>query len=438
LKGIRHFNLTGNEFLKDSVKSFVALLKGICNATGQEYIPQVSPHHRLPFWEKFREEVINFAHSNHEHTFLMNVISEFAEYYRKDNYQLAYEAISFFVASCIYLIPEYKMVYPFIVKAVIEQDLGLIQKAGESYKNALKNNHNNPDTLGGLGMVYLGTGDYNKAIQYFEKAYLLSEGNQRINERLNLIITKISGGETITHEEKEFVKKLDYLDVVLDDEKETGGKNIISEKSGKEAITDQLKQRFEEQRIFILTTKALLYYVEASSKNEQSARELLQKAYTIYADEIGEAKLPNAVSVFYFYTISKYLGKPEPEKIYERAISRFDRNKSEIKELYGFLSDHYYQENKLNKSILIYRNHMMTGTPGRKILASYARLLKASGSIEYKDVCSEILDYDLNGYPETAEDYYWDGYANFLLGNPERAQYDFERSFHFDVYYNLY
>ena len=71
LKGFLHHNLIWNDFIKESIKSYISLIKGICQTTGKLYVPQITPHHRLPFWEKFRNEVVEFAQSNHSHAFLI-------------------------------------------------------------------------------------------------------------------------------------------------------------------------------------------------------------------------------------------------------------------------------------------------------------------------------------------------------------------------------
>ena len=441
LTGFLHHDFIWNKYLKKSIKSYISMLTGICNATGQVYIPQITPHHRLPFWEKFRDEIILFAHSNHSHKFLMNVLGEFNEFYKAENYQFAYEAISYFVASCNYLIPCYKLLYPLIVKAVTEQNLGMHFEAKKSYQAALKKDPNNANALGGIAMVGLNTGDFNLAIEYFQKAIENSEGTQKINERLNLIIAKISGQKTISIEEKIFVENLDFLDIVLDDQKETYENELIATKQDEKVISEQLKKRFSEQRIFVLSTKALLYFNEAEEfslhGNTNDSKKTYKKAFDIYNNEIKEDNLPNAVTVFYYYLTSRYLDYENPGQILENAIQRFGKNsKAYMVLLHEFLAEHYLADNNLYKCISIYEKNLIDKNPKRKMLVNYARALKKTGNTKFKEICISVLNKGSAGNPETFEDYYWNGFANYLIGNIERANYDFDRSQNYDLYYS--
>lgn len=440
LKDYLHHDFVWNSYIKESVKSYISLIKNICQATGRKYVPQITAHHRLPFWEKFRDEVISFAHSNHEHTFLMNVLGEFNEFYKKESYDLAYESISYFVASCNYLIPDYKLIYPWIVKAVSEQNKGKHTDAKKSYEAALKNEPENPDALGGIGMVHLNTGNFVKAVEYFKQASEKSSGTQKINERLNMIIAKISGRLNLTGEEKTFVKELDMIDLVLDDQNETFEKSLISFKTDNENISKEQKKRFEEQRIFVLTTKALVYFAEweelYANKEYAKADKVLQSAHLLYAEEIKEENIPNAVTAYYYYHTCRFMGQPNPERILHNAIQRFEtKNPGEKLQLLDFLAEHYMNERKYYDCLSIYESDLLGRNPSRRVLVNYARALKQTGNQKYRNVCFRVLNPDETGNPETAEEYYWCGFANYLLGNFERAKYDYERSEKFDRYY---
>jgi len=441
LKNYLHHDFVWNSFIKESVKSYISLIKNICQVTGHTYIPQITAHHRLPFWEKFRDEVISFAHSNHEHTFLMNVLGEFNEFFKKEAYDLAYESITYFIASCTYLLPEYKLIYPWIVKAVSEQNKGRHKDAKASYEAALKNEPGNPDALGGIGMVYLNTGNFVKAVEFFKNASEKSSGAQKINERLNMIIAKISGRIKLTGDEKTFVKDLDMIDVVLDDQNETFEKNLISFKNNNENFSAQQKKRFEEQRIFVLSTKALVYFNEweehYAGREFNKSEEALRNAHSLYAEEIKEKNLPNAVTVYYYYHTCRFLGQSNPEQILKNAIERFEaESPGEKLQLLDFLADHYLTEGEFYDCISIYENHLLDQEPSRRMLINYTRALKQTGNQKFSSVCFRILNPDETGYPETPEDYYWNGFANYLLGNFDRAKYDYERSNNFDKYYS--
>ena len=70
------------------------------------------------------------------------------------------------------------------------------------------------------------------------------------------------------------------------------------------------------------------------------------------------------------------------------------------------------------------------------MLVNYARALKKTGNTKFKEICISVLNKGSAGNPETFEDYYWNGFANYLIGNIERANYDFDRSQNYDLYYS--
>ncbi|HNX78375.1 MAG TPA: toll/interleukin-1 receptor domain-containing protein, partial [Prolixibacteraceae bacterium] len=57
LKDFMHYELIWNEDKGKSILSFIGLMKRICRSVGVDYLPRISPHHRMPFWERFREEI---------------------------------------------------------------------------------------------------------------------------------------------------------------------------------------------------------------------------------------------------------------------------------------------------------------------------------------------------------------------------------------------
>jgi hypothetical protein len=71
----------------------------------------------------------------------------------------------------------------------------------------------------------------------------------------------------------------------------------------------------------------------------------------------------------------------------------------------------------------------------------HARILKAVGGAtnlaKMREVCTQVLDSMIFGdSPLTTHDFYYMGFANYLLGNYEFANYDYERSGGLFKYYN--
>jgi hypothetical protein len=151
LKDFMHFELIWNEDKGKSIISYIGLMKQICRSVGVDYLPRISPHHRMPFWERFREEIRGYDHRIASHIELMGNLGEFNEFFKLKLYPEALKSISHFIFTCEYTLPEYCLLYPWIVKGVTEQFLGKNTEAIESFKKALETETENPDALAGLG-----------------------------------------------------------------------------------------------------------------------------------------------------------------------------------------------------------------------------------------------------------------------------------------------
>jgi hypothetical protein len=208
LKEYLHIDFLWNSNYGKNIRSYISIMEKICQITGRRYIPQITPHARLPFWEKFRDEVISFVQSNTKHVHLNGILGEFNEYYKMKDYQNAYIAIQSFIISCNDLFPECKMVYPWIVKAVTEQSLGLNSDAQKSYQSALNSEPCNPDAYEGLGMVLQITGENAESVYYLQEALKHSTNKQTISETLKYL----KGGNVFfDHEIKENNKQINDI-----------------------------------------------------------------------------------------------------------------------------------------------------------------------------------------------------------------------------------
>lgn len=459
LKGVKKFHYTGpyepltdylhhdfvwNKYKYKSIISYVKLVKSICQAIGIQYFPQISPHPRLPFWEEFRDEVIRFTHSNYSHVNLIGALGEFNEFFKHGEYINALNAVNYFITSCKYLIPGYDLVFPWIVKAVTQQELNLHPEAALSYQEALKSDKNNPTALGGVGMAYLLTGSYNEAADYFNKAYKSSTGIQQINERLNLIMAKASAGKPLDPDEKEFVRNLNIEETHQLEIEEMDRKELLPAKVDKSAKTiverkELIQKRYEEQRGFILYAKALSYFVDAEALRQEIStveyNSIMVNAYNILKFEVPEEKLNKADKIFYLYMSASYLGYKNPEKILLDAIDRSKNDdRLDTRKLYGYLAEHHTSVSKYSRSIDIYEKWIVNNNPDKRERLHYAFNLKNHGDSKYKAICNDVL----NQLPETKKDFYWSGFANYLLGREEIAKYEYIRSGSFDIYYDQY
>lgn len=393
------------DFIRANIDSLVDLMIAICLRTGKEHIPFVKPHPRLPFWELFREEVTGLGKmlKNHYYLELTRTISEFTGYYLKGDFETAHLLVTHFINSCKWRLPDYRPVYPYIVKAVCEQDLGLNSHAGQSYLTALAHQPHNPDALGGLGVIEMATGRFRDSARHFLEASMKSAGKQVENERLNYITAKSLIPGMPSEEEIRFMLEYDVSGYL------------------------------EEERRKILALKAIVCH---------QTRDYLMADR--FFTQIGMKNIPDPNSAIYYYLNLKALGNSY-RKLKDTLLLfiETERYQPSKKRFLIELGDLHFSQGDLNAFRDVYENHLLKGnSKNRDVMVRYIRMLKRTGiktDVEKAEkLCRNYFSLFSGSLPATASDYYYDGFVWYLLGNHERAQYDYERSGGFDTYYKNY
>jgi len=203
------FSSTLYHELDGTPESIVKFTIKVCKIIDKLYLPPIEAHPNLPFWQFFRKEVEEIAHSNKEHVDLMMTLGEFNEYFIQGNMQRAQFLINYFILTCEYKLPSYHPFYPWIVKAVCETELKNFDAAMNSYEEAKKIQPENQDAKGGMGTVYFQTGQFVKAAECFEYIIRNNKSEDVNNARINLIITKQVMASPISHEEEKFLFNVD-------------------------------------------------------------------------------------------------------------------------------------------------------------------------------------------------------------------------------------
>jgi tetratricopeptide (TPR) repeat protein len=388
------------EFELHNISSYVNLIESICKRIGKDFIPQIEAHPKLPFWRLFRDEVLSLAHSNHSHVHLMSIIGEFNEYMKRGDWKQANFLIGYFISSCNYYIPGYQMFYPWIVKAVCEQELNLLDEAWKSYEAAKKVKLNDENVYGGFGNICMQKEDFICAEKNFALSIQYCPVHENTDERINLLTAKVSLNKAIDKKEGDFVLDLDATSFYGD--------------AQTKILNLQQAVRFQNKNY-----KEIIKSYNEMVKNDQHDSTSL--IYCIFSHSAlgnyheAEKCLLAAIEK------SKHTGK------------RFDQTM-----LYQQLSDLYLDIGRVEEALEIYRSFLLQPDRiTRPTFIKYARIQRYLKNFdETKRACEQML---LGGktfpLPISEEDYYFDGFVWFLLGNNERAQYDYERSNSFDIFY---
>jgi hypothetical protein len=107
---------------------------------------------------------------------------------------------------------------------------------------------------------------------------------------------------------------------------------------------------------------------------------------------------------------------------------------------YHHRADLSLRNGETGSALKIYREHLMQDSMRtRQFVIKYARLLKNIGETRtQREICLNLINGLYFPLPKTEEDFYYDGFAQFLLGNIDKSNYDYERSHQFDTHYSAF
>ena len=380
-------------------ETIVSFTIRVCKRLDRQYIPPIEAHPNLPFWKLFKGEIEELAHSNKEHVDLMALLGEFNEYYKRSNTSEALILITHFINSCRHKIKLYRPVYPWIVKAVCEEELDLLEEAMMSYEKAGELEPDNQDVIGGIGTVHFKLGHYREAVACFERILATHADEDTRNARTNLLISRLAKGEMINETDKHFLFHLDLSEYAAD-----------------------LKTAILNARGIYLRMQKDYSSLESHCRNSISMH--LHDSLTVV--------------LLYLSYINRNM-KWEALRTLHDAIDEADGNNRLNKTILRIsLAEAFERFGMTNEATQVYRNFLVDGSERtRNTIIAFAKFLQRNGhQDEAEKICRRMLSAQQFPNPVREEDFYLDGYANYILGNVERARYDYERSGKRQPYYD--
>jgi tetratricopeptide (TPR) repeat protein len=163
-----------------------------------------------------------------------------------------------------------------------------------------------------------------------------------------------------------------------------------------------------------------------------------REAVGIFARIADRGQL-DAAAVIYYYRALRSCGRTDEalSLLRREAMLRDDAN------IYHHLADAYLKAEMIYEALGVYENALSRPGCPRKYMVDHARILKilggAANRAKVRELCNKVLDpAGFSAAPLTAEDFYYSGFANYLLGDHPRARYDYERSGKLYEYYDQF
>jgi len=376
-------------------RQFDEAVRRICEYLSVPYTSPILNDPRVFFSRRFQQEMNGQKVTPADYVDLMNIIIGCAQRVTRNEWEEAWELISLFLKLADFRLLGVSFYYPQIIKGVCELQTERFEAAEQTFAQATDHPLHDENSFGGLGHSYFYQYRYDEALEAFKKALGLQPADKMIefNIEATLLHTGVPIGEVTLPD------ALDSAELTPDDYLKIGKiKGIALIRLGK--------------------------YEDAAKVFESIAsRTQLDAASAIYYSRAMQAcgRLKEAIVL-----------------LCHEAIRQEDVN------LYHHLADAYLKAHMIREGLQVYHNKLCSpACRTRQYLVECARILHAVDGVKneekVREICGQVLDSkNFSDSPPSAVDFYYMGFANYLLGNYELARYDHERSGKLFKYYNQY
>lgn len=372
----------------DSQSSIEQAVMKICKDVGVDYEPLLPDTFRLPFMQRFLQEIRDNCPRRDDHEIsiynqLMVVLAVFTEAIMTTSFKDALKHIEYFIAICDNEFPNTSFYYPLLVRAVclLLQDRG--DMALEAFESLLQHPKVDESVFGGIGKIKESQSQFGEALKFYSEAYRRDPDDlaAKIGVLTNSVMCKVKPE-----------LDLDELARCVDQESRILEQSDIDPRVIK-AFISLAKGRPNEALVFLqevvvevdvhlvpLTLYAMI--LDQDFDDQAGAVSVLRAAYE---------RQPDPKLLHYLATYCAFAGyADEAAKYFRRLISTFPNVRR------------------------------------YKVEAAQA-VWYAEGIAMGREIASQVFA-DSMPLPTSLDDFYWDGFGNWILGRFELAQYDFWRS----------
>jgi tetratricopeptide (TPR) repeat protein len=373
----------------DDQRQFEESIARISATLKVPYIPPFVSHERFPFSERFEREIKTWNLEIALFNELLVIVNEFSRQYNDAEYFEANQTITYFLLTCRYRLPKFKPYYPLIVKGVCDLHLGNFIEAEETFIEATHHSLSDENSHGGLGQVYFRQGRYEESLKAYEEALQRCPAEENKEILFNILGTLLKSGHKPI--DISFMKRFDESKMT------------------------------KEERINFLNMKGIAFF---NLQDFESAKGVFEKM------KIDGAY--DSTTVIYHYQSLTAMGRGKDGL----KLLQNESEKLGTTAVLHYLAHAYWHEGRDDEAIQVYENKLLKMQPkSRQYWIEYARMLKQGNPRKMKETCIDMLTGRSFPLPKSLEDFYYDGFANFLIGENQRARYDFERSGDFCEYY---
>jgi tetratricopeptide (TPR) repeat protein len=380
----------------ENESSFENTMRRICEWLSVPYVPSSLRHPHAFFSNLLLAEIEGQEMQKADFVTLILQSDEFGRHMLNEEWSEALESTGLLISLAKRVVPPVSLHFPLVMRGFCELQLKQYATAEETFLQATTNQDLGSNPMLGLG--YAGLGHTYASLQRFDESL------------------------TAFQKAVEFAAD-DYLHF-------THQAAILS--AGGKTVDQSVFHLFDDatlspaERLKLITLKGALHY-----KNREYGQ-----AITVFRD-LRLEELDESATIFYSLALRE---NGEVANAIHILSSVAERTKSVS--LYHYLADTYWNAGESMRALRVYEAHLcLVETPSdyaRQLLVEYARMLRTiegDRSIEARGACERAVDLKVLPLTHSKADFFYLGFAHYLLGKKETARYFFENSLGFSADY---
>jgi Flp pilus assembly protein TadD len=370
----------------DSPCSLDEAILALCADVGVEYRPPLPQDPRMPHMDRFLDEVRRECprrddRENGVFRRLMGVLNQFSAAVNAQQFEPARRMMQFFCLMCEYEFPQTRFYYPYIVRAVCETLTDDLDAAEQTFRGLLDNPRRDESLFSGLGYLAYQQGDYQQALAHYREASRLCPDDPAA--RAGIVLNAVMTGESVDLDEA--FRIIEASHVALDEDRHT----------------------VQSVKAFALASAGRL-----------------QEATFLFTQLVQQGRA-DAATVIHFGRLLKRQGNLA---VAVDLLRRFETRFADPVLLHDLATYTAFAGN-LAEASRLFQVLIRRCPHERRYRGELAQVLWRSGDrVGAKKAVSPLLDPRSFQPPQLAADFFFDGLANWICGNLDRADYDFGRS----------
>lgn len=373
---------------RSSRLSLEEVVMRVCHDVGRPYRPPLPEDPRLPFIRRFEDEVISKRPRHDDRAMgiycgLMRVLMDFGEAFSRGDFVQATRRMRFFCTLCEHDYPHERFYYAYIVVGICEVLSGDLDAAEKTFRLLLDHPQVEESTFGALGLICQRRQDYAGALEFYSQAHQKCADDPAA--KIGVAINAVLSGSSYDLDLETLLREAEQLPTVT-----------------------------TEDRVAIQSAKA---FTLAGAGRVSAA--------IVAFEQLVESGTADAATVVHF---ARLLQSTHQLRAAVQLVERFQHRFDDL----AFVQQRAYLlvfDGQLSRAAECLQRLVQREPHCRQHRMDLARVLKSLNRSErIAAVCQPIFSSGRFPLPQTANDFYLDGMANWLLGNRDRAEYDFTRS----------